>query len=148
MKVVIALGSNLGDRAANIEGAISKISNFCKVNEVSKLFETAPVGGPEQPDYLNVVLVGDCELDPHELLIKCLEIENQFGRTREVRWGARILDIDLILVGETEVNSENLILPHPLAHTRKFVLEPWYSIDPTAVIPGRGPISQLLAALN
>jgi 2-amino-4-hydroxy-6-hydroxymethyldihydropteridine diphosphokinase len=148
MKVVIALGSNLGDRAANIEGAISKISDFCKVKEVSKLFETSPIGGPEQPDYLNAILVGECELDPHELLVKCLEIENRFGRTREVRWGARTLDIDLILVGDIEVISENLTLPHPLAHTRKFVLEPWHSIDPTAVIPGHGPISQLLAALN
>lgn len=148
MKIVLALGSNLGDKSANIEGAISKISEFCKVESVSKLYETTPVGGPDQPNYLNAVLVGNSDLGPQELLIKCLEIENLFGRKREVHWGARTLDIDLILVGELEIDSDNLKLPHPLAHTRKFVLEPWSSIDPSAVIPGKGAISQLLAALN
>jgi 2-amino-4-hydroxy-6-hydroxymethyldihydropteridine diphosphokinase len=146
MKAVISLGSNLGDRVANLTGAIEKIKKFITVDKVSTFHDTDPVGGPEQPNFLNAVLIGDTNLDPHELLIRCLEVENEFGRTREVHWGPRTLDIDLITVGESVINSKTLTLPHPLAHERKFVLEPWLEVDPSGELVGKGRVSDLLQA--
>ena len=148
MKVVIALGSNLGDRAENISKAASEINKIIEVTHLSTIYETDPVGGPEQPDYLNAVLIGESELDPADLLTKTLEIESALGRTREVRWGARTLDIDLIVAGDVVSNSEFLILPHPRAHERAFVLEPWLEIEPDAVLPGRGSVAALLSQLS
>ena len=148
MKVVIALGSNLGDRAENISKAVSELNKIIEVTHLSTIYETDPVGGPEQPDYLNAVLIGESELDPADLLTKTLEIESALGRTREVRWGARTLDIDLIVAGDVVSNSEFLILPHPRAHERAFVLEPWLEIEPDAVLPGRGSVAALLSQLS
>ena len=148
MKVVIALGSNLGDRAENISKAVSELTKIIEVTHLSTIYETDPVGGPEQPDYLNAVLIGKSELDPADLLTKTLEIESASGRTREVRWGARTLDIDLIVAGDVVSNSEFLILPHPRAHERAFVLEPWLEIEPDAVLPGRGSVAALLSQLS
>jgi 2-amino-4-hydroxy-6-hydroxymethyldihydropteridine diphosphokinase len=148
MKVVIALGSNLGDRAENISKAVSELNKIIEVTHLSTIYETDPVGGPEQPDYLNAVLIGESELDPADLLTKTLEIESALGRTREVRWGARTLDIDLIVAGDVVINSEFLILPHPRAHERAFVLEPWLEIEPDAVLPGRGSVAALLSQLS
>lgn len=148
MKVVIALGSNLGDRAENISRAVSELNKIIEVTHLSTIYETDPVGGPEQPDYLNAVLIGKSELDPADLLTKTLEIESALGRTREVRWGARTLDIDLIVAGDVVSNSEFLILPHPRAHERAFVLEPWLEIEPDAVLPGRGSVAALLSQLS
>lgn len=148
MKVVIALGSNLGDRAENISRAVSELNKIIEVTHLSTIYETDPVGGPEQPDYLNAVLIGKSELDPADLLTKTLEIESASGRTREVRWGARTLDIDLIVAGDVVSNSEFLILPHPRAHERAFVLEPWLEIEPDAVLPGRGSVAALLSQLS
>ncbi len=148
MKVVIALGSNLGDRAENISKAVSELTKIIEVTHLSTIYETDPVGGPEQPDYLNAVLIGESELDPADLLTKTLEIESALGRTREVRWGARTLDIDLIIAGDVVSNSEFLILPHPRAHERAFVLEPWLEIEPDAVLPGRGSVAALLSQLS
>ena len=145
MKVVIALGSNLGDKAANLKGAISDLEKIVQVEKVSSFYSTEPVGGPVQDDFLNAVLISKTNLDPHELLIKCLEIENKFGRKREIKWGPRTLDIDLIAIDNLEINSETLRIPHPLAHLRKFVLQPWHEIDPEAEIVGQGKISELLA---
>jgi 2-amino-4-hydroxy-6-hydroxymethyldihydropteridine diphosphokinase len=146
MKAVLSLGSNIGDRAANLTGAIEKIKKFIKVDKISTFHDTDPVGGPEQPNFLNAVLIGETNLDPHEILIRCLEVENEFGRTREVHWGPRTLDIDLISVGESVINSETLTLPHPLAHERKFVLEPWLEVDPDGELIGKGRVSDLLQA--
>ena len=148
MKVVIALGSNLGDRAENISKAVSELNKIIEVTHLSTIYETDPVGGPEQPDYLNAVLIGESELNPVDLLTKTLEIENALGRTREVRWGARTLDIDLIVAGDIVSNTEFLTLPHPRAHERAFVLEPWLEIEPDAVLPGRGSVATLLSQLS
>lgn len=148
MKVVLALGSNVGNREAILIGSIEEIKKFCTIEKISKFYETEPVGGPAQDNFLNAVLIGESNLDPHELLICCLEIENKFGRKREIHWGPRTLDIDLISVGDLQLNSPNLTLPHPLAHQRAFVLEPWFEIDPAANLVGRGQISELLAALK
>lgn len=148
MKVVLALGSNLGNRESNLNGAIENLEKFIAIKKISNFVETEPIGGPEQGRFLNAVLIGECELEPDELLERTQDIENAFGRERVVHWGPRTLDIDLISIGDLEVNTEKLTLPHPHAHLRKFVLAPWLEIEPGAELIGKGPISKLLAALN
>jgi dihydroneopterin aldolase/2-amino-4-hydroxy-6-hydroxymethyldihydropteridine diphosphokinase len=140
--VVVALGANLGDARATLESAVRAVAGLpgMRVRAVSPLVETDPVGGPEQPAYLNAVLVGDTTLDPDALLRRLHEIEAEHGRTREVRWGARTLDLDLIQVGMPGSGSEvrradaALTLPHPRAHERGFVLVPWSLADPASTI--------------
>jgi len=148
MKVVIALGSNLGESFSILESAVEKISEIITVTNLSSFIETEPVGGPEQPNYINAVLIGESEIEPLELLQHLQRIENEFGRTREVRWGARTLDLDLIDAGGLLINSPELELPHPRAHERAFVLQPWVEIDPHASIPGRGAIASLLSEIE
>lgn len=148
MKVVIALGSNLGNREENIELAVAELNKIIDVTHLSTLYETDPVGGPQQPDYLNAVLIGESELAPRELLKAALSIESELGRVREVHWGARTIDIDLIVLGELLISSPELEIPHPRAYQRAFVLEPWLEIDPSAQIPGYGSVAQLLSALT
>lgn len=144
MRAVIALGSNLGNRELNIDSAITELAKIIEITHLSTNHETDPVGGPEQPKYLNAVLIAETQLDPHELLISMLEIENKLGRKREIHWGPRTIDLDLIVVGDEVVVSDVLVLPHPRAHERKFVLEPWLEIDPTAQIPGLGLVESIL----
>ena len=144
MRAVIALGSNLGNRELNIDSAIAELAKIIEISHLSTNHETDPVGGPEQPKYLNAVLIAETQLDPHELLISMLEIENKLGRKREIHWGPRTIDLDLIVVGVEVVVSDVLVLPHPRAHERKFVLEPWLEIDPTAQIPGIGLVESIL----
>lgn len=144
MRAVIALGSNLGNRELNIDSAIAELAKIIEITHLSTNHETDPVGGPEQPKYLNAILIAETQLDPQELLISMLEIENKLGRKREIHWGPRTIDLDLIVVGDEVVVSDVLVLPHPRAHERKFVLEPWIEIDPTAQIPGLGLVESLL----
>jgi 2-amino-4-hydroxy-6-hydroxymethyldihydropteridine diphosphokinase len=144
MKAVIALGSNLGNRELNIDSAIAELAKIIEITHLSTNHETDPVGGPEQPKYLNAILIAETQLDPHELLISMLEIENKLGRKREIHWGPRTIDLDLIVVGDEVVVSDVLVLPHPRAHERKFVLEPWLEIDPAAEIPGLGQVESIL----
>ena len=144
MRAVIALGSNLGNRELNIDSAIAELAKIVEITHLSTNHETDPVGGPEQPKYLNAILIAEAQLDPHELLISMLEIENKLGRKREIHWGPRTIDLDLIVVGDEVVVSDVLVLPHPRAHERKFVLEPWLEIDPTAQIPGLGLVESIL----
>ncbi len=147
MKYVVALGSNLGDRSQILESALEEIGNVSEIIKVSSFYETAPVGGPDQPDYMNAIVIIDSQLSPEDLLLSLQSIENKAGRTREVRWGARTLDLDLISAGDLKVESEFLTLPHPRAHERGFVLQPWLEIDADAEIVGKGRISELLAAI-
>lgn len=144
MKAVIALGSNLGNRELNIDSAIAELAKIVEITHLSTNYETDPVGGPEQPKYLNAITIAETELDPRELLIAMLEIEKKLGRTREVHWGPRTLDLDLIIFGDEVIDSEVLVLPHPRAHERRFVLEPWLEIDPDAFIPGIGKVESIL----
>ena len=144
MKTVIALGSNLGDSKSIFSDAIIQIGKSVEVQSISKFYETIPVGGPEQPNYLNAVLIGDTQMPPLELLTQLQSIENGAGRAREERWGPRTLDLDLIIYGDLLMKEELLTLPHPRAHERSFVLEPWVEIDPQAVLPGYGKIGVLL----
>lgn len=136
--VVLALGSNLGDAAAHLQGAVEALSatDGLTVHRVSPVVETDPVGGPEQGAYLNAVVVASTSLTPSELLGRCQQIEAAHDRVREIRWGPRTLDVDVITYGETVDDDERLTLPHPRAHERAFVLVPWSLADPDAVLPG------------
>ena len=113
MKVVIALGSNLGDRKATLDNAVDALKQIISVTKVSSYIETDPVGGPEQPDYLNAVLIAESDLEPTDLLLKMQAIELGAGRERLERWGARTLDLDLLLYGTEIRNAPGLTLPHP-----------------------------------
>ena len=150
-RAVIALGSNLGDRVETIRSAARAIAalNGVRLVAVSGLVEShavKPAGVDESaPSYLNAVALADVSREPVELLDALNEIEQQFGRVRDVVWGDRTLDLDLILFGELELQTERLTLPHPRAWQRAFVLDPWLQLDPDAVIPGRGRVSELLA---
>ena len=147
MRVVIALGSNLGARELNIDSAVNELAKIIEVTHLSTNHETDPFGGPEQPKYLNAVLIADSQLDPHELLVAMLGIENNLGRVREVHWGPRNIDLDLITAEELVVETKELTLPHPRAHLRRFVLEPWLEIDPDAKIPRLGSVELILQGL-
>ncbi|CAB4763662.1 unannotated protein [freshwater metagenome] len=144
MKAVIALGSNLGNRELYIDSAVAEIAKIIEVTHLSTNYETDPVGGPAQPKYLNAVLIGESVRSPHELLNSLLEIESRLGRTREIHWGARTIDLDLIVYGDEKIDTPDLVLPHPRAHERRFVLEPWAEIDPDAIIPSVGRIEDIL----
>jgi 2-amino-4-hydroxy-6-hydroxymethyldihydropteridine diphosphokinase len=148
VKYVISLGSNLGDRLEILKAAVESIRAVAQIQAVSSFYETNPVGGPEQPDYLNAVLIGSSNLSPELLLTELQKIESAAGRTREIRWGARTLDLDLITAEDIEQENEFLTLPHPRAHERAFVLQPWLEIDPEAQIPGKGWVKVLLSALD
>lgn len=149
MKVVIALGANLGDPKKQISLAIDAIRDCVKVNKISRLYETAPFKvSDNQPNYINAVLIGETELQPKELMKELLAIEAKLGRQRAFPKAARTIDLDIIDYEGFYLQSDELTLPHPRAFERKFVLEPWAEIDPTAELPGFGPVSELLAALN
>lgn len=143
MKAVIALGSNLENRKLNLDIAVTKLEELLVDLIVSKYMESKAVGGPVQPDYLNAIAIGESNLQPEELLDQLHEIENQMGRVRDVKWGPRIIDLDLIVYGEYASNTQKLKLPHPLASSREFVIKPWLSIDPEGVIPGIGEIKNI-----
>ena len=148
MKVVIALGSNIGDTNSHLHHAIEELGKTIEIVAVSSFYKTAPVGGPVQDDFLNAVLIAESDMDPLDILVAMQEIETLAGRTRDVEWGPRTLDLDLITYGERVIQEPHLELPHPRAHERAFVLEPWLEIDPDAVIAGRGAIKDLLAELS
>ena len=114
---------------------------------VSDIIQTEPVDAPGQPDYFNGVLVAEVEMGPMELLHLLQKIEEEGGRVRTTRNAARTIDLDLITLGDLTLESDALRLPHPRAHLRRFVLEPWLSIDSEAELPGRGSVAELLAGL-
>ena len=145
-RIVLALGSNLGDRLETLQGAVDALFDAPGVDfvAVSPVYETAPVGGPQQPDYLNAVIVVDTELSGQTILDRAHGIEEVFGRVREQTWGPRTLDVDVIVCGDEISDDPALTLPHPRAHERAFVLAPWHDIDPDAEIPGRGRVADLL----
>ncbi|MEV0619660.1 2-amino-4-hydroxy-6-hydroxymethyldihydropteridine diphosphokinase [Nonomuraea sp. NPDC050404] len=151
MKVVLSLGSNLGRRFTTLQGAVDTLFDAPGLEfiEASPVYETDPVGGPGgQRPYLNAIVVAETTLEPRTLLERAQGVENAFGRERLERWGPRTLDIDLIVVGETVCDDPDLTLPHPRAHERAFVLVPWSKADPGAVVPGRGPVSELLEGVG
>lgn len=153
--IALALGSNLPDAvlggpAEILAGAVIDLRSApgVEIARISPVYRTAPVGGPEQPDYLNAVVVGSTDLEPLALLDLTQGIEQAWHRRRLERWGPRTLDIDVLVYGDRESQDERLVLPHPRAHERAFVLAPWVDVDPEAVIPGHGRVRDLLAAVD
>jgi len=149
-RVTIALGSNLGQRLENLQGGLDALFDApgLALVAVSPVYQTAPVGGPQQPDYLNAVLIATTTLPAHAVLERCHGVESVFGRVRDETWGPRTLDLDIILYGDVVSDEPELTLPHPRAHERAFVLAPWHDIDPDAEIPGWGHVSDLLAKVE
>jgi len=149
-RAVLSVGSNLGDRLGTLQGCVQAIGGLPETDvlAISPVYETAPVGGPAQPDYLNAVLIAGTGLAPLDLLAATQRIEADFGRIRAERFGPRTLDIDIISYDEEISGDPVLTLPHPRAHERAFVLAPWHDIDPAASLPGRGPVAALLARLD
>jgi len=147
MKAVIALGANIGDPKAQMDLALAMLREATEVISVSEYFSTKPVSDIEQPDYLNAVCIVESELPAMDLLSLLHGIEKALGRQRLEKWGPRTIDLDLIQYGSLLSSADELKLPHPRAHERRFVLEPWVSIDPEAILPTHGKISELLVQL-
>jgi 2-amino-4-hydroxy-6-hydroxymethyldihydropteridine diphosphokinase len=149
-RAALGLGANLGDRHAALQSAVDALlaAKGVRAAGVSGIYQTEPVGGPQdQPQYLNAVLAVDTSLTAHELLVLANAVEAANGRVRGVRWGPRTLDIDVLAVGQEVSTSPDLVLPHPRAHERAFVLVPWTDVDPGFEVPGLGKVADLLAAL-
>jgi 2-amino-4-hydroxy-6-hydroxymethyldihydropteridine diphosphokinase len=135
---VLSIGSNVGDRMEHLRLAVEVL----RPHAVSPVYETAPVGGVLQDDFLNAVLL--CEVNAATAWERAQDAEVRAGRTRDVRWGPRTLDVDLVLADGPP--PDGVLLPHPRAHERAFVLRPWLDVDPDATLDGR-PVADLLAAL-
>jgi 2-amino-4-hydroxy-6-hydroxymethyldihydropteridine diphosphokinase len=150
-RAVLSLGSNLGDRFAHLRSAVTGFGDA--VRAASPVYETAAWGGVEQPDFLNAVLVvEDAGVDAWGWLRRGQELERAAKRVREVHWGPRTLDVDVVTVdgpaGPVHSDHPELLLPHPGTPERATVLRPWLDVDPAAVLPGHGPVADVLAALG
>ncbi|WP_427016114.1 2-amino-4-hydroxy-6-hydroxymethyldihydropteridine diphosphokinase [Pseudarthrobacter sp. P1] len=147
VRAVLALGSNLGERADTLASAVADLvdNDAVRLRHTSPVVTTKPVGGPAgQPDFLNMVIEVETSLDPYALLAHCNAVEAKHQRMREVRWAARTLDVDIITYGGLESSDERLTLPHPRAAQRAFVLYPWSLMDATATLDGI-PVAALAA---
>ena len=150
-RAVLSLGSNIGDRRAQLQTAVGALGR--EVRAVSSIYRTPPWGGVAQDDFFNIVVIAeDAGVDANGWLTKCQAMEAAAGRERQVRWGPRTLDADVVSVdahGHTIVSDDPvLILPHPRAAQRAFVLLPWAELDPTAELAGAGLIADLLEGLD
>ena len=152
--VILALGSNLGDRVATLALGIRQIADIegFELTQIAPLYESAAVKldgvDHDAPSYVNTVVAGRYTGTPQDLLAAINAIEYSNGRVRTERWGDRTLDIDIIVVGDIRSDDDTLTLPHPRAAERDFVLVPWLDIDPDAMLPGRGRVADLLAQLE
>ncbi|CAJ65331.1 hydroxymethyldihydropteridine pyrophosphokinase (partial match) [Frankia alni ACN14a] len=143
---VLALGSNLGDRWALLRAAVRQLDELLGVRACSSVYETDPVGGPEQDDYLNAVVL-TAPAPPRELLAAVRAVEERARRTRTLRWGPRTLDVDVIALGTLHSDDPEIIIPHPRAHLRAFVCVPWLDVDPEATLPDHGRVADLVARM-
>ncbi|MBK6402773.1 MAG: 2-amino-4-hydroxy-6-hydroxymethyldihydropteridine diphosphokinase [Rhodocyclaceae bacterium] len=148
IRAFVALGSNLGNPVQTIEDAVDAMAALrgSLLAAISSLYRTAPVGLRNQPDFINAVVALDTRLSPRDLLDELFALEARFGRQRTVRNAPRTLDLDLLLHGDTVQDDPDVTLPHPRMRERAFVLAPLAEIAPELVIPGRGPVTELLAA--
>jgi 2-amino-4-hydroxy-6-hydroxymethyldihydropteridine diphosphokinase len=147
-RAVLAIGSNLGDRLAMLQGAVDALSSAGRVVGVSPVYETDPVGGPEQADFLNAVVVVETDLDAHALLALAHAAEARHARVRDQRWGPRTLDIDVVVLGDEVVDDVGVVVPHPRAAQRAFVLVPWSAVERDAAFPDGRQVADLLAGLD
>lgn len=149
---VIGLGSNLGNRLETLQGAVDLLEDTpgVRVKAVSPVYETEPWGVDpgSQPSYFNAVVLVRTTLPPSSLLERGQAIEEAFDRVREERWGPRTIDVDIVSYANVVSDDPVLTLPHPRAHERGFVLAPWHDVDPEAVVPGRGAVSELLTGIG
>lgn len=146
-RAVLSIGSNLGDRRLQLQGAVDSLEDTPEVwvTAVSPVYETEPIDAPEgSKDFLNVVVLVDTTLSAPTLLDRALAIESAYGRERGERNAPRTLDVDLIVVGDRRADDAHLTLPHPRAAERAFVLAPWLDVEPDAEIPGYGVVAELL----
>lgn len=143
----IGLGSNLAEPVSQIRQACEALKRLpqSQLLACSSLYSSPPMGPPDQPDYINAVAALETALAPHVLLTELQGVEQAQGRTREIRWGARTLDLDLLLYGEQTIKDKLLTVPHPGLPERAFVLYPLQEIAPGLVIPGQGPLAELVA---
>jgi 2-amino-4-hydroxy-6-hydroxymethyldihydropteridine diphosphokinase len=150
-RAYVGLGANLGDRDAMLRAALEQLAGEPEVEvvAVSAFRETEPVGIVDQPRFVNAAAAVDTSLSARELLDRLLAIEQRLGRTREgPRFGPRTIDLDLLLYGDEEIAEPGLRVPHPRLHERLFALEPLAELDPHLVVPGRGPLPDLIAGLQ
>ena len=147
MKAVIALGANLGNPQENIDLALALLKEATEITAISSMYVTKPVGGPVQPDYINAVALAESDLPAADFLSMLHGIETALGRERVEHWGPRTIDLDLIQYGSILSYSDELLLPHPRAHERRFVIEPWHEIDPGGILLTHGRIDALLRTL-
>jgi 2-amino-4-hydroxy-6-hydroxymethyldihydropteridine diphosphokinase len=149
-QVILSLGSNLGDRDANLQGGVDALRDTpdVVVVDVSPVYETQPIGPEDAGPYLNIVLLADTTLSVDTLLDRAHAVEQAFGREYDAPGAPRTLDVDLITYGKKSIETEELTVPHPRAHERAFVLAPWLDIEPDAVLPGVGPVADLLAKVS
>lgn len=146
-RAVLSLGSNLGDRLGYLQLAVDGFADVLVA--VSPVYETAPWGVTDQDDFLNAVLIAEsADLDAWGWLRRGQELERTAGRVRERRWGPRTLDVDVVTVDDVRSDDPELLLPHPGTPERATVLIPWLDVDPAAVLPGHGPVAELLAAVS
>jgi 2-amino-4-hydroxy-6-hydroxymethyldihydropteridine diphosphokinase len=149
-RAYIGLGANLGPREITLLQAVDLLSETegVEVRAVSQLRETDPVGVVDQPPFFNGAVAVETSLSPRELLDRLLGIEQALGRVRDVRWGPRVVDLDLLVYGELQVDEPGLRVPHPRLHERRFALEPLAELDPELDVPGLGRVEEALAALD
>lgn len=150
-QAVLSIGSNLGERMDRLQGAVAALEDTPEVTmvAVSSVYETDPVNAPEgSGKFLNAVVLIDTTLTVHTLLDRALAIEDAFGRERSEKGAPRTLDVDIIVVGDRVANDDQLVLPHPRAHERAFVLLPWLEIDPEGEIPGQGFAADLVGGVD
>jgi 2-amino-4-hydroxy-6-hydroxymethyldihydropteridine diphosphokinase len=144
MKAVIALGANIGNPKEQMDLAVAMLREATDFKSVSNYFSTTPVSDIPQPDYLNAVCILESDLPALDLLALLHGIEKTLGRERTEKWGPRTIDLDLIQYGTLLSSADELQLPHPRAHERRFVIEPWHSIEPDAILLTQGKISEIL----
>jgi 2-amino-4-hydroxy-6-hydroxymethyldihydropteridine diphosphokinase len=147
----LSLGSNMGDRLTFLKKALQALHSHAQIqiHEISSIYETEPIGYVQQSPFLNIVAKGDCSLVPEDLLSVTQHVENELGRTREIHWGPRTIDIDILLYNNKELNTEDLVIPHPRMKERAFVLTPLADLAPECIIPGESMnVAQFLAILE
>jgi len=143
-RAYLALGSNVGDRLLNLERAVRQLNAVAslRVLRSSRVYETAPVG-PVQPDYLNAVVEVETALGPRDLLDACRAVEDEMGRVRTMRWGPRVIDVDVLTYDRREIHEDGLDVPHPRMHERAFVLVPLTELEADPMLPGGRTLATL-----
>jgi 2-amino-4-hydroxy-6-hydroxymethyldihydropteridine diphosphokinase len=143
VRAYLGLGSNVGDRRANLQQAVDllDVEPGIRITHTSEVWETDPVGGPSQPDFLNAVAGVRTQLTPWALLAACGRVEHALGRVRDVRWGPRTIDIDILLMQNTVMSDPKLTVPHPRLTERAFALLPLLQLAPTAKLPDGTPLA-------